>query len=170
MSQHVIKFPVDELELALHKASTPNKTVIIVVLNKAYVEPNVKFETTVLDLFLDSFWLGEGTRPLLDHLLLVAVDQTAYDRCIFKRLNCYKMETGGVDFAGEKLFMSEDFIKMMWRRTLLLLDVLKHGYSFIFTVSFYFVKVIDLGVCCMISVIAMRKLQNISHKKLTQIN
>ncbi|KAG8664038.1 hypothetical protein MANES_01G273300v8 [Manihot esculenta] len=130
---HVIKFPVDELELALHKASTPNKTVIIVVLNKAYVEPNVKFETTVLDLFLDSFWLGEGTRPLLDHLLLVAVDQTAYDRCIFKRLNCYKMETGGVDFAGEKLFMSEDFIKMMWRRTLLLLDVLKHGYSFIFT-------------------------------------
>ncbi|KAF2312642.1 hypothetical protein GH714_039355 [Hevea brasiliensis] len=87
----------------------------------------------MLDLFLDSFWLGEDTRPLLDHLLLVAVDQTAYDRCIFKRLNCYKMETEGVDFAGEKLFMSQDFIKMMWRRTHLLLDVLKHGYSFIFT-------------------------------------
>ncbi|XP_065859786.1 uncharacterized protein At1g28695-like [Euphorbia lathyris] len=130
-----IKFPIDELQQALNKASMPNKTVIIVVINKAYAEPPTtgKSESAMLDIFLESFWLGEDTRRLLDHLLLVAVDQIAYDRCIFKRLNCYKLETDGVDFAGEKLFMSQDFIKMMWRRTLLLLDVLKHGYSFIFT-------------------------------------
>ncbi|EEF35871.1 uncharacterized protein At1g28695 isoform X2 [Ricinus communis] len=132
-SYNIITFPIDELELALRRASMPNKTVIIVILNKAYAEPTVKSETTMLDLFLESFWVGEDTRPLLDHLLLVAADQTAYERCMFKRLNCYKMETEGVDFGGEKLFMSKDFIKMMWRRTLLLLDVLKHGYSFIFT-------------------------------------
>uniref|UniRef100_A0A2P2IQD6 Nucleotide-diphospho-sugar transferase domain-containing protein n=1 Tax=Rhizophora mucronata TaxID=61149 RepID=A0A2P2IQD6_RHIMU len=128
-----IKFPIDELELALEKASMPNKTVIIAVVNKAYVDQTVESETTMLDLFLESFWLGENTRPLLDHLLLVAVDQTAYDRCMFKRLHCYKLETDGVEFAGEKLYMSKDFVKMMWRRTLLLIDVLKRGYSFVFT-------------------------------------
>ncbi|KAJ1415439.1 Nucleotide-diphospho-sugar transferase [Sesbania bispinosa] len=74
-----------------------------------------------------------GTRSLMDHLLIVAVDRTAYDRCQLLRLNCYKLETDGVDFEGEKLFMSQDFIKMMWRRTFFLLQVLKRGYSFVFT-------------------------------------
>ncbi|XP_011017401.1 PREDICTED: uncharacterized protein At1g28695-like [Populus euphratica] len=129
-----LKFPIDELELALEKASTPNKTVIIAVVNKAYVDQTIHAETTMLDLFLESLWLGEDTRPLLDHLLLVAVDQVAYERCLFKRLNCYKLETEGLGhFGGEKIFMSQDFLKMMWRRTLLLLEVLKHGYNFIFT-------------------------------------
>ncbi|KAG5251366.1 Nucleotide-diphospho-sugar transferase [Salix suchowensis] len=129
-----LKVPVDELGLALEKASTPNKTVIIAVVNKAYVEQGVDAETTMFDLFLESFWLGEDTRPLLDHLLIIAVDQAAYERCLFKRLNCYKLETEGADqFEGEKIYMSPGFIKMMWRRTHLLLEVLKHGYNFIFT-------------------------------------
>ncbi|KAF9668723.1 hypothetical protein SADUNF_Sadunf14G0033200 [Salix dunnii] len=131
-----LKFPTDELELALEKVSTPNKTVIIAVVNQAYVEHSVGAETTMLDLFLESFWLGEDTRPLLDHLLLVSVDQIAYEMCVFKRLNCYKLETKGVDFGKEQIYMSQDFINMMWRRTLLLLDILKHGYNFIFTASF----------------------------------
>lgn len=126
----------DELELALSEASMPNKTVIIAVANKAYVEKGDNGEASMLDLFLESFWLGEDTRPLLDHVLIVAVDQTAYERCRFQRLNCYRLLTEGVDFGGEKVFMSEDFVKMMWRRTLFLLDVLKRGYNFIFTVCF----------------------------------
>ncbi|KAF4378762.1 hypothetical protein F8388_006213 [Cannabis sativa] len=124
----------DELELALAKASMGNKTVIIAMMNRAYAEQDLKGDTTMLDIFLDSFWLGdEETRKLRDHLLIVAVDQTAYDRCQFLRLNCFRLETDGVDFRGEKLFMSQEFIKMMWRRTLFLLDVLKRGYSFVFT-------------------------------------
>ncbi|KAM1027628.1 hypothetical protein ACFX13_041091 [Malus domestica] len=123
----------DELETVLGKASMDNKTVIIAVINKAYAVQDVKADTTMLDLFIESFWQGEGTMTLVDHLVLVAVDQTAYDRCMFLRLNCYRLETEGVDFGGEKLFMSEDFIKMMWRRTWLLLEVLKRGYSFVFT-------------------------------------
>ncbi|KAJ6320657.1 hypothetical protein OIU78_015941 [Salix suchowensis] len=98
------KFPADELELALERVSTPNKTVIIAVVNQAYVEQ-----------------------------IAVSVDQIAYEMCFFKRLNCYKLETEGVDFGKEQIFMSRDFINMMWRRTLLLLDILKHGYNFIFT-------------------------------------
>ncbi|KAF5469942.1 hypothetical protein F2P56_010497 [Juglans regia] len=123
----------DDLEEALSKASMANKTVIITIVNKAYAEQDVGADTTMLDLFLESFWLGEDTRSLLDHLLLVAVDQTAYNRCVFRRLNCYRLETDGVDFGGEKIYMSEDFVKMMWRRTHFLLEVLKRGYSFIFT-------------------------------------
>ncbi|XP_050221354.1 uncharacterized protein At1g28695-like [Mercurialis annua] len=119
----------DGLEEALAGASTANKTVIIAMVNKAYVEG----DKPMLDIFLDSFWLGEDTRNLISHLLLVTVDRTAYDRCMFLGLHCYKLETDGVDFDGEVVYMSEDFIKMMWRRTLLLGDVLKRGYNFIFT-------------------------------------
>ncbi|KAA8520420.1 hypothetical protein F0562_014676 [Nyssa sinensis] len=123
----------DELEEALDEASMENKTLIIAVVNKAYVEQRDDRYPTMLDLFLESFWVGEETRSLLDHLLIVAVDQTAYDRCKFRRLHCYRLVTDGVDFKGEKLYMSDDFIKMMWRRTLFLSDVLKRGYNFIFT-------------------------------------
>ncbi|KAJ8900313.1 hypothetical protein K2173_024953 [Erythroxylum novogranatense] len=130
---HTVKFPIDELDLALEKAAMPNKTVIIAMVNRAYAEQTVETEITMLDLFLESFWLGENTRQLLDHLLVVAVDQTAYERCMFKRLHCYKLETEGVDFAGEKIFMSRDFLKMMWKRTLFVTEVLKRGYNFIFT-------------------------------------
>ncbi|GMP62167.1 hypothetical protein CsSME_00024366 [Camellia sinensis var. sinensis] len=128
--------PTDKLEAALSRASMANKTVIITVVNKAYAESHDDTYPSMLDLFLESFWLGEETRPLIDHLLFVAVDQTAYDRCEFRRLHCYKLGTEGVDFTGEKVYMSDEFIKMMWRRTLFLLDVLKRGYNFIFTVRY----------------------------------
>lgn len=125
----------DNLDAALSKASMASNTVIITIINKAYVEPVNDENPSMMDLFLEGFWVGEGTRPLLDHLLVVAMDQTAYERCIFRRLHCYGLNTdGGADFSGEKLFMSKDFIDMMWRRTLFLLDVLKRGYNFIFTV------------------------------------
>ncbi|XP_061356356.1 uncharacterized protein At1g28695-like [Gastrolobium bilobum] len=123
----------DELDSALAKASIGNKTVIIAIINKAYADQDIKGDTTMLDLFLTSFWLGDGTRSLIDHILIVAVDRTAYDRCQFLRLNCFRLETDGDHFEGEKLYMSQDFIKMMWRRTLFLLEVLKRGYNFIFT-------------------------------------
>ncbi|KAK6926240.1 Nucleotide-diphospho-sugar transferase [Dillenia turbinata] len=121
--------PRDELESVLYEASMPNKTVIITVVNKAYVEG----DKPMLDLFLDGFWYGEDTRDLVNHLLIVAMDQTSFDRCKFLHLHCYKLETEGVHFASEKIYMSEDFLKMMWRRTLFLGEVLKHGYNFIFT-------------------------------------
>ncbi|KAL0316970.1 UNVERIFIED_CONTAM: hypothetical protein Sangu_2111300 [Sesamum angustifolium] len=120
----------DELDQALGAASTSDRTVIIAVANKAYVDGG---KPTMLDLFLEGFRAGEGTEGLINHLLIVAVDRTSYDRCRFLGLHCYKLETDGVDFVGEKVYMSEDFIKMMWRRTLFLRDVIYRGYNFIFT-------------------------------------
>ncbi|KAI3891056.1 hypothetical protein MKW98_007361 [Papaver atlanticum] len=122
--------PQDELETALSEASAGNnKTVIIAIINKAYVEG----EMTMLSVFLQSFWLGEDTRYLINHLLLVSVDQVSYERCKFLRLHCYRLVTEGVDFGREKLYNSQEFKKMMWRRTEFLADVLRRGYSFIFT-------------------------------------
>ncbi|RZC53825.1 hypothetical protein C5167_012680 [Papaver somniferum] len=120
--------PQDELETALSEASAGNnKTVIIAIINKAYVDG----EMTMLSVFLQSFWLGEDTRHLINHLLLVSVDQISYERCKFLRLHCYRLVTEGVDFGREKLYNSHEFINMMWRRTEFLADVLRRGYSFI---------------------------------------
>lgn len=130
----------DDLEIALAKASTAaDKTVIIAVINEAYVEPCDGEYPSMFDLFLEGFWVGEETRPLLRRLLVVSMDTTAHERCRFRRLNCFLLAAGGRGggFAGEKLYMSGEFIEMMWRRTAFLLDVLKRGYDFIFTVRFY---------------------------------
>ncbi|KAL6565825.1 hypothetical protein OROHE_004880 [Orobanche hederae] len=114
--------------MALEKASMANNTLIIAIVNKAYVEsPHGNEEyPTMFDLFIEGFWAGEGTRPLVDHLLVVSMDQEAHERCEYRRLNCYRLEAadgGGNDFAGEKFFMTDGFIEMMWR-TLFLMDVL----------------------------------------------
>ncbi|KAL6565821.1 hypothetical protein OROHE_004876 [Orobanche hederae] len=127
----------DDLQIALEKASMANKTVIIAIVNRAYVEPHENEYPTMFDLFLEGFWAGEGTRPLVDHLLIVSMDQAAHERCEYRRLNCYRLEAdgGGDDFAGEEVYMTEGFIEMMWRRTRFLLDVLNRGFNFIFTVQ-----------------------------------
>ncbi|XP_030465020.1 uncharacterized protein At1g28695-like [Syzygium oleosum] len=125
--------PTDSLGSALARAAMPDKTLIIAVVNRAYAEQGVDSDKTMLGLFLESFWLGVGTRRLLDHVLVVAVDEAAYRRCLFQRLHCYRLETEGVDFRGEVVYMSEGFVRMMWTRTLFLTEVLRRGYSFIFT-------------------------------------
>ncbi|CAL9753219.1 unnamed protein product [Musa acuminata subsp. burmannicoides] len=118
----------DELEAALEGVAMENRTLIIAILNKAYVEQNA-----MLDLFLQSLREGEDTEFLIDHLLFVAVDQRAFNRCRTLELHCYNLVTEGVDFSKEVFYMSDAFNNMMWRRTLFLGDVLRRGYSFIFT-------------------------------------
>ncbi|CAL9081286.1 unnamed protein product [Musa textilis] len=105
-----------------------NKTMIIAILNKSYMEKNGMF-----NLFLQSFREGEGTWFLIKHLSFVAVNQMSFNQCCALGLNCYKLVMEGVDFSEVVFYMSDDFIEMMWRRKLFLGDVLKHGYSFILT-------------------------------------
>lgn len=120
---------MDELGKVLADASTGNnKTVIITVVNEAYVEG----DKSMLDLFLDGFWLGEGTRPLIHHLLIVAMDGTSFERCKFLGLHCYRLKTED-ELDGEEVYMTPGFLRMMWSRTEFLGNVLKRGYSFIFT-------------------------------------
>ncbi|CAL4918857.1 unnamed protein product [Urochloa decumbens] len=126
--------PEDDLEVALRGAAFANRTLILTVLNEAYAE-----EDGLLDLFLQSLREGDGTAQLIDHVLFVAMDRQAFRRCrSLGGLRCYLLrQSGGAegddDLASEQLYMSDGFIRMMWRRIRFLGDVLKHGYSFIFT-------------------------------------
>ena len=113
-----------------------NRTVIITNLNAAWTEPNSLF-----DLFLESFKIGNGTAHLLDHLVVYAFDKTAYEHCkAAAHLHCYAVTTEGVDFSGEAYFMSEDYLKMTWRKIELLRTVLQLGYDFIYTVTSNLIK------------------------------
>ncbi|CAN6303672.1 unnamed protein product [Urochloa humidicola] len=125
--------PVDDLEVALRGAAYVNRTLILTVLNEAYAE-----DDGLLDLFLQSLREGDGTAQLIDHVLFVAMDRQAFRRCrSFGGLRCFLLRqrggAGGDDLSSEQLYMSDGFIRMMWRRIRFLGDVLKHGYSFIFT-------------------------------------
>lgn len=131
--------PADDLEVALRGAAYANRTLILTMLNKAYAE-----EGGMLDLFLQSLREGDGTQQLIDHVLFVAMDQQAFRRCrsLGGGVKCYLLravddDSGAGDLSSEQLYMSDGFIRMMWRRIRFLGDVLKHGYSFIFTVRTY---------------------------------
>ena len=90
----------------------------------------------MLDVFLESFRTGESTRELLDHLVIASLDTTAHARCrqIHRRRHCLALVTDGVDFSGQKNFMTDGYLKMMWRRIDFLRQVLEKGFSFIFTI------------------------------------
>ncbi|CAK9170723.1 unnamed protein product [Ilex paraguariensis] len=112
----------------LKEAAMTDKTVIITTLNEAWAAPNSIFE-----LFIRSFGIGNQTQGLLNHLLVVALDQTAYARCLALHKYCYTLNTPDIDFSSEAHFMSTDYLKMMWRRIDFLRSVLDIGYNFIFT-------------------------------------
>ncbi|GER49430.1 nucleotide-diphospho-sugar transferase family protein [Striga asiatica] len=105
------------------------KTVIITTLNAAWTEPN-----SIFDLFIESFKIGNGTEKLLRHVVVATLDQKAHSRCLKARfLHCYTLTTQAVDISGEAFFMSEDYLKMMWRRIDFLTTVLQMGFDFVFT-------------------------------------
>ncbi|KAF8014607.1 hypothetical protein BT93_H0428 [Corymbia citriodora subsp. variegata] len=105
-----------------------DKTVILTTLNNAWAEPG-----SIFDVFLESFQIGNGTRKLLDHLVIVALDLKAYVRCLKIHPHCYALLTQGIDFSGEANFMSDGYLQMMWRRIEFLREILEKGYSFVFT-------------------------------------
>ncbi|KAG0491707.1 hypothetical protein HPP92_005105 [Vanilla planifolia] len=116
------------LTRVLKDAAMEDKTVILTTLNAAWASTN-----SIIDIFLESFHIGNGTRLLLDHLVIIAFDKKAYLRCMAIHRHCFALTTEGVDFSGEKDFMSDGYLKMMWRRIDFLRLILEMGYNFIFT-------------------------------------
>lgn len=105
------------------------KTVIITTLNDAWAQPN-----SIFDLFTRSFRIGNDTKGLLKHLVVICMDDKAYSLCSSSHPHCHQLRTKGVDFTNEAFFMSADYLEMMWRRIQFLGSVLEMGYSFVFTV------------------------------------
>ena len=107
-----------------------DKTVILTTLNDAWAAPN-----STIDLFLESFRIGNGTLKLLNHLVIIALDQKAFTRCLEIHKRCFALVSEGDDFHEEAYFMTPDYLKMMWRRIDFLRSVLELGYNFVFTVN-----------------------------------
>ncbi|EOA25802.1 hypothetical protein CARUB_v10019169mg [Capsella rubella] len=118
-----------KLQDVLRRAATKDGTVILTTLNEAWAAPG-----SVIDLFFESFRIGQGTRKLLKHLVIIALDAKAYSRCKEMHKHCFRLETEGIDFSGgEAYFMTPSYLKMMWRRIEFLRTVLEMGYNFVFT-------------------------------------
>ncbi|PSS26831.1 Nucleotide-diphospho-sugar transferase protein [Actinidia chinensis var. chinensis] len=117
-----------KLERVLQNAAMKDGTVILTTLNEAWAAPN-----SIIDLFLESFRIGYGTRKLLNHLMIIALDERAFSRCQVLHNHCFALLTEGVNFSKEAYFMTPDYLKMMWRRIDFLRSVLEMGYNFVFT-------------------------------------
>ncbi|XP_051149624.1 uncharacterized protein At4g15970-like [Andrographis paniculata] len=116
------------LERVLMDASMPDNTVILTTLNEAWARPG-----SIFDLFLESFRIGEHTRPLLNHLVIITLDHKAFSWCRAVHSHCFALIMEGVDFSREAYFMTPDYLTMMWTRIDFLRTILEMGYNFVFT-------------------------------------
>ncbi|KAL6627664.1 hypothetical protein ACP70R_031390 [Stipagrostis hirtigluma subsp. patula] len=126
----VAKGDDDKLPELLRRAALEDndKTIIITFTNEAWAAPG-----SLMDLFLESFREGVRTQPLLKHLLIVAIDGKAFERCQQVHPLCYALPVDGVNFQQEQPYMARNYVDMLWRRNRFQAHVLRLGYSFIFT-------------------------------------
>lgn len=101
-----------------------DKTLMIAMIDKASVEDST------LQLFLQSMRQGEDTLLVINHLLLVATDDESYKHCNILQLHCFLLS------SENALISSGTTFHRLWStQSLFLGEVLKRGYSFVFTVS-----------------------------------
>ncbi|XP_057248276.1 uncharacterized protein At4g15970-like [Beta vulgaris subsp. vulgaris] len=118
-----------ELRKVLKAASTKENTVILTYLNEAWAAPN-----SIFDIFLKSFRIGNNTAYLLDHLLVVATDDAAYNRCQTLVSHCYLLKSNAFStMAHQASFMTPLYLDMVWRRVAFLKTILTLGYNFLIT-------------------------------------
>ena len=107
----------------------PDRTVILTILDQAWARPG-----SVLELFLESFKIGVGTKKLLNHLVIVTTDDQAFQYCKAMHPHCFPLPTPE-DFVARKPLMHPDRSKFGRRTIRLLGEVDELGYNFVFTVS-----------------------------------
>ena len=98
-------------------------------LNDAWTEPG-----SVLDLFLESFRIGNGTSQLLNHLVFITMGQKAHERCTSMRGHCFDLNTKGANLSEQKDYNTPGYLDITWQRLDFQRQVLEKGYDFIFTV------------------------------------
>ncbi|KAJ3683572.1 hypothetical protein LUZ60_013799 [Juncus effusus] len=120
--------PYEELIQVLTNAANEDNTVILTSINEAFAKPG-----SLLDMFLQSFHEGINIERLLNHLVVITMDQNAYDRCKSIHPHCYFLRTEGTYYNNEKVFMSKDYLDMMWGRNKFQMTILELGFNFLFT-------------------------------------
>ncbi|RLN05119.1 uncharacterized protein C2845_PM13G17450 [Panicum miliaceum] len=119
----------DELERLLRAVADEDRTVIMTSVNEAWAA-----EDSLLDLFLESFRTGERISHFANHLLVVALDGGALERCRAVHPHCYLLPAAaGRNLSDEKVFMSKDYIDLVWSKVRLQQRILELGYNFLFT-------------------------------------
>lgn len=115
---------------AVARAAMDDRTVIITCVNQAWAAPG-----SLLDLFLESFRIGDGTARLLPHVLVVSMDAAAHARCQAVHRHCYHYTIPGlhIDFTSAKFFGSKDWLELVWSKLKLQRRILELGYGFLFT-------------------------------------
>ncbi|WVZ67640.1 hypothetical protein U9M48_016691 [Paspalum notatum var. saurae] len=118
-----------ELERLLRAVADEDRTLIMTSVNEAWAA-----EGSLLDLFLESFRSGEGIAHFADHLLVVALDGGALQRCRAVHPHCYLLPAAaGRNLSDEKVFMSKDYLDLVWSKVQLQQRILELGYNFLFT-------------------------------------
>ncbi|CAN6282960.1 unnamed protein product [Urochloa humidicola] len=121
--------PEDKLPKLLRRAAMDDKTIIMTFTNEAWAANG-----SLMDLFLESFRVGVRTETLLKHLVVIAVDANAYDRCQQAHPLCYALPPEeGINYTSEQVYMAKDYLNMMWRRNRFQARILALGYNFVFT-------------------------------------
>ncbi|KAJ3695121.1 hypothetical protein LUZ60_000498 [Juncus effusus] len=113
----------------LKRATMDDKTVILTEVSEAWAQPG-----SLLDLFIESFHVGDRIEHLLNHTVMMAVDQKAFERCQFLHPHCFRLIVQNItDYSSEKLFMTGDYLKLVWAKVEFNKQVLELGYNIIYT-------------------------------------
>ncbi|KAM1075673.1 hypothetical protein PS2_023022 [Malus domestica] len=102
----------------------PDRTIILTIVEEAWTGSG-----SVLDLFLESFRVGQGTKRLLNHLLIATVGKGAFEYCKSVHPHCFKLAPLRLSkpAAGKQLLgHGREGIDLLHR-------VIQLGYNLIFT-------------------------------------
>lgn len=114
----------------LKRASMEDRTVIVTIVDEKWASPG-----SVLDIFLESLKIGQGTKALLDHLVVVTVSSQAFQLCKSKHPHCFQLTTFVPNLAANMQLGVPDYHMLIRKRNNLLLEIIQLGYNFVFTVS-----------------------------------
>ena len=116
----------------MRSASMEDRTVILTILDGTWGSPG-----SVLDLFLESFRIGQKTQRFLNHLVVAALDNQAYRYCTSIHPHCFQLTPVTSKLAKRKGSTSPDHLMLKKIKYDLLLEVIKLGYNIVFTVRFF---------------------------------
>uniref|UniRef100_J3L784 Nucleotide-diphospho-sugar transferase domain-containing protein n=1 Tax=Oryza brachyantha TaxID=4533 RepID=J3L784_ORYBR len=120
----------DEFARLVRRAAMEDRTVIMTSVNEAWAAPG-----SLMDSFLESFRVGENISHLVQHIVVVAMDEGALRRCRAVHPHCHLLlpEVAGLDLSGAKSYMTKDYLDLVWSKLKLQQRVLELGYNLLFT-------------------------------------
>ncbi|KAL5797177.1 hypothetical protein ACOSQ2_001997 [Xanthoceras sorbifolium] len=100
-----------------------DRTVIVSIVDETWASPS----GSILDLFLESFHVGQGTKPLLNHLLIVALDTKAFQYCNSIHPHCFYLTNPPQKYTSKKPLLIPHL------KYKFLQELIELGYNFVST-------------------------------------